>query len=731
MSRILTVLLIATLMAGCGAGEYSEPPVLDLSDARRWVGADYMPMPLHDWSRAGDVLISRPASYGGAWRNFQSRLYFARQDIGASGDFTLTVTLRDHLTEASREAHGRGGVWLGLQSETPSPQNVWLYPAENPLFIGINAQGRLQVNNTVDKARIGRGADITLHISGALGQRQDTLRVEARSSDGQRLTLERELPAGTLRGAVSLVAQGRDKTWSFRDLSLSGSALVDHPDRSIGPILWTQYTLQDTGTLKLLAQMVPLEATDARDAQLQLKTDGEWQAVATAELEPLSSTFVFEVPDVFAETAMDYRVLYAGPDGEAAWAGHIRRNPAEDETFTLGVFNCNHGDLFLNTTLVENVKTQDPDMLFFAGDQIYEEMDRISVIREPLEGARLSYLGKYTLFGLEWRELLRDRPSVIIPDDHDVFMGNVWGDNGRGYSMAPAWVNMVQRTQTGSLPDPVDPAPVERGIEVYFTALDYAGMSFAIIEDRKFKSPPQIARGRPNFPPEPLLALDVPGAQLLGERQLEFLTRWAAQTQDKSARWFLSQSMFAKANTHTGNQLERFYRDMDANGWPQSARNRALRALPRDTIMVHGDQHLGMLARMGIDTWEDGPLAFMVTGSAVGFPRAWWPERAPANGLLNGPYTGRYIDDMGNRLTVLGVTNPAPLPPGGNALTRPDYASGSMFEVQAAKGAGHGLIVVDKTRGEARFEAYRLDFDAARPAGSDQFEGFPITVPLQ
>ena len=49
---------------------------------------------------------------------------------------------------------------------------------------------------------------------------------------------------------------------------------------------------------------------------------------------------------------------------------------------------------------------------------------------------------------------------------------------------------MVQRQQSWHLPDPVDPAPVERGITVYFTRLRVGGVDFAILEDRKFKTGP-------------------------------------------------------------------------------------------------------------------------------------------------------------------------------------------------------------------------------------------------
>jgi hypothetical protein len=68
-----------------------------------------------------------------------------------------------------------------------------------------------------------------------------------------------------------------------------------------------------------------------------------------------------------------------------------------------------------------------------------------------------------------------------------VFHGNLWARNGRaipnadgddfsagGYVMPPEWVNAVHRTQTGHLPDPPDPAPMEQGISVYFTDMLYA-----------------------------------------------------------------------------------------------------------------------------------------------------------------------------------------------------------------------------------------------------------------
>src|SRR5699024_9120135 len=133
-------------------------------------------------------------------------------------------------------------------------------------------------------------------------------------------------------------------------------------------------------------------------------------------------------------------------------------------------------------------------------DQFYEPNGRFGIQRAPKEKAYLDYLRKWYQFGWSFRELFRHRPCISIPDDHDVFQANLFGAGGRklpdkpgpllrdwgGFVMPPQWVNMVMTTQTSHMPDPYDPEPIEQGIHVYYTDWKYAGVSFGIIEDRKF-----------------------------------------------------------------------------------------------------------------------------------------------------------------------------------------------------------------------------------------------------
>lgn len=78
----------------------------------------------------------------------------------------------------------------------------------------------------------------------------------------------------------------------------------------------------------------------------------------------------------------------------------------------------------------------------------YENYGRYGIVRAPLGKTMLDYLRKFCQFGWTWRDLLKDKPSIILPDDHDVFQGNLWGNGGRytknqdegGYMMPVPWV---------------------------------------------------------------------------------------------------------------------------------------------------------------------------------------------------------------------------------------------------------------------------------------------------
>jgi len=678
-----------------------------LSGRRIWIGPEYWANPLRDW-RVEDGWIAADAGVDRTLHCLTRQL--------AGGPFMTSVEASlDSKQNANTGRTTWAGFRIGVRGLLDEYRHALVHPTEW-VDAAIRGDGRLVVDGEESPAAVSLEGAVKLELTG--DGRSLTLRA---TSGPQTIELRKSVDPARWRGNLALVAatsptrQAARPTWRFRAWEAGGDGVSSHPERAFGPVLWTQYTLSG-GVLKVSAQFPPLGEGDEREARLEIRRGGRWTEAARAPIDPMARLAVFKVRGWAHRADVVYRVAYRWQGRDHAWEGVIRREPAGD-ALKVGVFSCDNGYAFPSPATVAAVKKQDPDLLYFAGDQIYEGYGGFGFVREPVPLAMLDYLRKYYQFGWTWRELLRDRPSVIVPDDHDVFQGNIWGQAGRplptreekgfelgGYKMAPEWVIAVEKTQAAHLPDPADPRPIGQGIGVYFTELNYGGVSFAILEDRKFKTGPGSLR----LDRSSAEALDAPGAELLGERQESFLRRWVARP-GKEIKAVLSQTIFCKVTTHAGAQLRPNILDLDCNAWPQTARTRALRILkPARAVMMHGDQHVGALVHLGIDIWEDGPVAFMVPGTANGFPRAWWPEEEAAD--------GRYLDSFGHRMTVMAVANPEK---GSNLLPR---RTTHPEELAHRKGSGWGIVRFDLRRRTVTFEIHRTQ--------GGLFPGFPRTVSL-
>ena len=220
----------------------------------------------------------------------------------------------------------------------------------------------------------------------------------------------------------------------------------------------------------------------------------------------------------------------------------------------------------------------------------------------------------------------------------------------------------------------------------------------------------------PNFDPK---TADLPGLELLGQRQLKFLREWAADWTGADMKAVVSQTIFtAMATTHGGNR-QRLVADYDANGWPQSERDEALREI-RKGFAVHlaGDQHLPAVVHYGIDEHRDAGVAFAGPAVNVGYPRWWEPKEPGKNRKPGSPEnTGDFLDHFGNRLTVLAVKNGAekPKPPLMNYLNE--------------RASGLGVVRFDKKKREITIECWPFLADPTKP--HSHFPGWPITIKME
>jgi len=488
-------------------------------------------------------------------------------------------------------------------------------------------------------------------------------------------------------------------------------------------ICFAMYTVH-AGTLKMTVQLYPLADGDSRDIALEIEKGGKWERVASGNVRedlyglPKPDTkawnVLFRVENWDHSRDWSYRVVALG--GVATYTGTIRKDPVEKNEIVVAAFTGNSNrDRSMRPDMIANLKAHDPDLLFFSGDQSYDHAN---------------HLGAWLLFGRQFGEVIKDRPTVAIPDDHDVGQGNLWGEEGvqaklggasdGGYKMPPRYVREVEFAQTGNLPDPYDPTPIKRGIGVYYTALNVGGVDFAIIEDRKFKTGPAdvIPKMGPrpdhiNDPKYDRKAVDVPGAKLLGDRQLKFLREWGKDWDGVEMKAVLSQTVLAGgAHIHHGRRL---LADLDSNGWPQTGRNKALSEIRKAfAVMIAGDQHLATVIHHGVDDWNDAGFSFCVPSIVNYYPRAWAPlekGRDPVTNALE--HTGKYYDGLGNRLTMYAYANPT--------------AEREKYGPKDKGAAGHGIIRFNKKARTITFECWPRQADVTN-AQHKQFPGWPVTV---
>ncbi|NNE91371.1 MAG: hypothetical protein HKN23_06970 [Verrucomicrobiales bacterium] len=481
-------------------------------------------------------------------------------------------------------------------------------------------------------------------------------------------------------------------------------------------VAFAVYT-QDIGTVKMTAQLYPLLEGEPREVRLELKDGNNWKEIAKEEIVYPGWTAHFRLENWDGSKDVPYRVRHGD---KANFEGTIRKDPVDKDVIVVGNLSCNSSRTpGPRPNIVKNLLHHDPDVLFFAGDQTYHHTE---------------HTAGWIQFGLQFREVMKDRPTITIPDDHDVGQGNLWGEGGvkaetrvghdGGYIYHPEYVNMVERQQTWHLPDAYDPTPIAQNIGVYYTRLRVGGIDFAILEDRKFKSGPdgKIPKMGPrpdhiNDPKYDRSAVDLPNLKLLGDRQLKFLHEWGQDWTGAEMKCVLSQTAFCGAVHKHGNFENRLLADLDSNAWPQTGRNKALTEIRRAWAPhLCGDQHLAVVVKHGIENHGDGPMGFTSPAIINTIYGRWWhpeDEKAGANPVPDSPlpWTGEYLDGLGNKINMIAYANPE---------DRSD---------EKKRADGYGIARFNKKTREITFENWDRFADAS--TGKGQFPGWPLTFKME
>ena len=764
--HLLTMLgIFAVIIAACSK---SDPSVFSSNwknnFEQTWVGPEYWANRLQDWKIKNGRLECIAAEIKLPFRT----IHLLNRRIGDKDGHVKLEVISGILSKTDSTASDAStGFLIGAGGSIDYRAASLIHHSYGEgagLFVGISNKGMLFVRdlNQDDKVIVQHETEIRniekVHL--ALGifplNGKYVLNISVTNLEDELVeTIKLEdIDGDLLSGNIALVSHpgtiGEAARFWYNDFKVSGSKLNLYEDRNCGPIISTQHTLSK-GVLKLTAQLMPMNLDDNPQVLFQIKTGNYWQTVATSKVDKDAFTASFKVDKWEENKDIEYKVFSKATtenkDNKAyCYQGNIRRNPIDKQNIRVAAFTGNHnvvrpnpkkwggvdvgkfpwtwGVWFPHEDLVSNIKKHNPDVLFFSGDQVYEGA---SPTFADTKNLKLDYLYKWYLWCWAYGELTKDIPAVTIPDDHDVYHGNIWGAGGKptpegfvgaaaqdvgGYKYNADFVRMVETTQTSHLPDPYDPTPVAQNIGVYYCDMNYGGISFAILEDRKFKSAPKSLLPKAkiwngwatNKNWNAKKESDVKTASLLGERQLEFLDNWASDWAHQTwMKVVLSQTIFANVATLPAGSMNGSVipslaildkndyakdddpvADMDSNGWPKTGRDKALRKM-RKAFAFHiaGDQHLGSTIQYGVDDYHDGGFALCVPSVANFWPRRWFPSKQGENHQEGMPkYTGDYEDGFGNKMTVHAVSNP--------------YISNKEPKMLHDLAAGYGIVTFNK-----------------------------------
>ena len=739
--------------------------------SRRWLGPRWWANRLHDWRRQGEWLDCAPRKCFEPWRNAVELCTFIDQPT-----VTFRAEFKVDLSGPGKEfQEGRfAGITLGHGHDLTWRQRPMVFEHRASFgsghFYGITGDGRFAfidmedpeaspVLSPEDMDRVDmHSGPVKLSLAVEDAGEKFRMHMMAEELAGQKRSFEvsfnntdlHKLIGGyTLtchhgvakKGAKAPVVHGIVTRFSvpvFSEVKTEFS-----PEQAFGPFALSQYTVHQ-GQLKLSAQMLPLAPEESKPVRLEFKTGDSWLEVARADIarpELLALLRVDLKTWGSGKNAIDFRLVTELPGiGDAYRHGRIAAEPTGE--VSMAVLGCIihrpwgapkewQEDLYFpHTEAMLRVAEREPDLIFFYGDQIYEGTPTYPDWAEPEE----DYLYKWYFHAYAFGELLRNRPSVSITDDHDAFQGNIWGNGGGaapgrdpnkgGFVGSASFLNVVHSTTCAHLPDSVLPVQ-ERGIRPYTCELKWGGVSFAILMDRFFKSGPITLKlpeadgGRPDHYLDSsklkVKALDVPGLHLLGQAQEKFLLDWAGDWQGAELKAVLSQSPFGMYSTHHARDLGYYWLDLDANGWPQTPRNRAVDLLRRArAVHIAGDQHLPTLVRYGVDKPGDAGFSFTAPATANAYPRAWAPKQAkkkfsfdPNDKSMLGPQ----LDPFGNPMDMIACANPHDW--GGIRKNRDEWSP------------GFGFIVFKPQEQSTRIECWPLS-SAACLGG--QYPGWPMIV---
>jgi len=556
------ILLVMLLFHGCNwlnggfESRWEEVP------HRVWIGADYWANRLQDWriheGRLECVDNTRP---------LRTVHVLTRHLNRKDGSFFMSLQTGT-LSESARRTDAWAGFLLGAGSlQDDYRMRSLIHQAhgrQGGLVAGINGKGEVVVVDNQDSRNpLSLQRDRQFHPSGIPESGANLYLLAIPSGNAYRLTLwaRNHITGETidsayiggirqkrLQGNLALAAHIEDTShkasfW-FKKWKMEGTKIRNRDDRQFGPVLGAHYTVSQN-TLRMTAQMPPLSKDHLKQVKLEIRKKGtnEWQEASQSAISNPGWMASFSLRDWNSHKTWEYRLSY--PLEEYAkphyLKGIIRKEPDQENLVLAGISNMKSmrepigknyhftGDSigFPHQTTLSNILKHQPDILAYTGNQVHKNLPT-TVKYDSTDEVYLDYLYKWYMFCWANGALTQNIPTIILPGHSDLYRKPLHvadtqktGQTARISRQMPAsFINMVQKSQTGHLPAPYNPAPNPQGIPAFYTDLQYAGLDLAILEAYKFTDEHPTHATRPQ-------AIPSDTSSPLGHRQLHFLREWS------------------------------------------------------------------------------------------------------------------------------------------------------------------------------------------------------------
>jgi hypothetical protein len=738
---------------------------------RQWIGPEFWANRLEDWRlNEGKLECLTPAA--------DRYLYLLISEI-KPGPGSLSVVLKAAVPELPERPRTRNfiALRLGVKGKTGDYREAAVFG--QGMDVGLSTDGLLFIadlesvsseeKQEILKSAIKRMVEIRLDIESQ--GNESLVRLTVSDPEARKKLDELEdyhIPSEKIAGGLALVSSlpevsqsGLNPVSWFVDFQVSGALLDNHKERAFGPLAFCLYTLSKK-TLKLNAQFIPRSISEEAQVKFEIQDDNGWQKVAESSIDKESWSTLFRFSNWDYKDDITYRLVADDKNiinhESFYFSGKIRKEPVEKDLLSIAVLSNNQEEGFPHSELVANLKTQEPDLLYFAGNQVYGRPDYLWREKIPLEQARQEYLRQWLLFGWAFGDLLKERPAIINPDFRDFFQTKLWGEGGKlaeqasfsdpieaqdngGFLMPAQFIRLVLKTQTSHLPDSEAAELPGIGIKPFFCEINYAGLSMAVLDDRMFRTAPkpllpeaQIKNGWALNPEFDLKnQSDVKKASLHGQEQLAFLKRWASDW--SSGTWMkavLSQTLWVSLVTlpegWPGDEAfrrlpllnpgeyppdDRPVADFNSGAWPRSSRDEAIKIL-REAFAVHiaGFSSPACTVKYGVESFDDAGWAFVPSPIVNSYLVRWFPQLPVKTPRKKEPSeTDNFEDAFGNKFKVRAVSNPC------------------ASEVSTVyRGApGYGIVRFERKSREIMFENWPRRVDPV-PSEFRPYPGWPVAV---